>query len=104
MKGRYSRHNFNRYRPCRKGYLKIQEVETTKFIFFSDRDYKLIKLKEPTGNELKQHERRVFSCIFSGDKREVMVSDLSSLIRHGRIFLSMRKLEEVNERFLPLSQ
>jgi uncharacterized membrane protein len=58
-----------------RGYLKIQEVEGTKFLFFSDRDYRLIKLKEPLGNELKAHERKVYSSIF-GDKNEVMVSQL----------------------------
>lgn len=59
-----------------RGYIKIQEVETTRFVFFSDRDYKLIKLKEPGAGELKEHEKRVFSGMFSGANKEVMVSDL----------------------------
>ena len=59
-----------------RGYLKIQEIETTKFIFFSDRDYKLIRLKEPLENTFKAHENRVFSAIFKGSKKEVRVSDL----------------------------
>jgi uncharacterized membrane protein len=59
-----------------RGYLKIQEVESKKFIFFSDRDYKLIKLKEPAGGEFKDHERRVFSGVFEGGKTDVMVSEL----------------------------
>lgn len=59
-----------------RGYIKIEEVESTKFVFFSDRDYKLIKLKEPLENTFKAHERRVLSGIFVGGKKEVMVSDL----------------------------
>jgi uncharacterized membrane protein len=58
-----------------RGYLKIQEVESAKFIFFSDRDYKLIKIKEPQANELKTHEMKIYAGIFSG-KSEVMVSQL----------------------------
>jgi hypothetical protein len=61
-----------------RGYIKIQEVEATRFFFFSDRDYRLIKLKEPEIGELKEHERRVFSGIFSGTDKEVMVSDLKN--------------------------
>ncbi len=58
-----------------RGYLKIQEVESAKFIFFSDRDYKLIKIKEPQPKELKSHESKVYSGIFGG-KNEAMVSQL----------------------------
>ncbi len=64
-----------------RGYLKIQEVETTKFIFFSDRDYRLIKLKELLENKtntFKAHESKVFFSIFKGGKEEVMVSDLKN--------------------------
>ncbi|MGE5446225.1 MAG: DUF2207 domain-containing protein [Ignavibacteriales bacterium] len=59
-----------------RGHLKIQEVESKKFIFFSDRDYKLIKLKEPAGGEFKDHERKVFSGVFEGGRTDVMVSEL----------------------------
>jgi len=58
-----------------RGYLRIEEVESTKFYFFTDRDYKLIKLKEPAPGELKPHEDKVFDGIFKG-KQSVMVSDL----------------------------
>jgi uncharacterized membrane protein len=58
-----------------RGYLKIEETESTKFFFFTDRDYKLIKLKEPAPGELKPHEEKVFDGIFKG-KQSVMVSDL----------------------------
>lgn len=61
-----------------RGYLKIQEIESKKFIFFSDRDYKLIKIKEPAENTIKAHEKKVFSSIFEGGKNEIMVSDLKN--------------------------
>lgn len=57
-------------------YLKIQEVESKKLIFFSDRDYKLIKLKEPIGGEFKDHERKVFTGVFEGGRKDVMTSEL----------------------------
>ncbi|MBI2485941.1 MAG: DUF2207 domain-containing protein [Deltaproteobacteria bacterium] len=60
-----------------RGYLKIKDVQSTKFYFFSDRDYKLIKIKEPIGNELKTYEKEVFSGIF-GSKDKVMISDLKN--------------------------
>ncbi len=58
-----------------RGYLKIEEIKSTIFFFFTDRDYKLIKLKEPEAGELKPHEEKVFSGVFNGSKN-VMVSDL----------------------------
>jgi len=60
-----------------RGYIKIQEVESTKLFFFSDRDYKLKKIKEPAGNGLKAHEREIITGIF-GSKEEVMISDLKN--------------------------
>lgn len=59
-----------------RGYLKIHEVESKKLIFFSDRDYRLIKIKEPVGNTIKSHEKRVFSAIFEAGRNDVMISDL----------------------------
>jgi hypothetical protein len=32
-----------------RGFLEIEEIDATKFLFFSDRDYALIKKKEPDG-------------------------------------------------------
>jgi uncharacterized membrane protein len=49
-----------------RGFLKIEETESTKFIFFSDRDYKLIKLRDPGENELKAHEHKVLAGLFRG--------------------------------------
>jgi predicted membrane protein DUF2207 len=59
-----------------RGHLKIQEVESKKLIFFSDRDYKLIKLKEPAGSEFKDHERKVFSGVFGSGRTDIMISEL----------------------------
>ena len=58
-----------------RGYLRIEETESTKFFFFTDRDYKLIRLKDPAPGELKAHEQKVFEGIFKG-RQNVMVSDL----------------------------
>ena len=52
-----------------RGYLKIEETESTKFFFFSDRDYKLIKTREPGQGELKPHEEKIFSGIFKGKEK-----------------------------------
>lgn len=62
-----------------RGYLRIEEIETTKFLFLSDRDYKLVKLRYQTYEaELKAHEKRVLNGIFSEDKTEIMVSELKN--------------------------
>lgn len=58
-----------------RGYITIEEIQTTKFYFFTDRDYKLTKLKEPTQEELKPHELKVLSGIFDGSQ-ETMISEL----------------------------
>jgi uncharacterized membrane protein len=58
-----------------RGYLKIEEIESTKFVFFSNRDYRLIRLKDPAPGELKPHEKKVLSGIFKNDDK-VLVSDL----------------------------
>lgn len=58
-----------------RGFLRIEEHKTTKFYFFTDRDYNLIKLKDPAPGELKPHEEKVLSGIFKG-KDNVEISDL----------------------------
>jgi uncharacterized membrane protein len=58
-----------------RGYFKIEEHKTTSFYFFTNRDYKLIKIKQPAAGELKPHEEKVFSGLFKG-KDNVMISDL----------------------------
>ncbi len=58
-----------------RGYLRIEEIESTKFYFFADRDYRLLKTKEPGPGELKPHEEKVFSGIFK-NREKVLVSAL----------------------------
>lgn len=48
-----------------KGYIKIREVESTRFLFFSSRDYEFILLKSLEQDEqLKDHERYILRGIF----------------------------------------
>ncbi len=59
-----------------RGYIKIKETQSEKFVFFSDRDYKLTKLKEPD-ERLKTHEKEILSGIF-GSKDKVMLTELKN--------------------------
>ena len=58
-----------------RGFLKIEEKETTAFYFFTNRDYRLVKTEKPEGSGLKPFEARVYSGIFKGEE-SVMLSDL----------------------------
>ena len=60
-----------------RGYIKIEEIKSTVFYFFTNRDYKLVKLNDKPESELKPHESKVLSGIFKGSE-EVMVSDLKN--------------------------
>ncbi len=55
------------------GFLRIEEQESHSFLFFSSRDYALVKLCEP--DERKPHERQLMSALFSSGTR-VSVSAL----------------------------
>lgn len=57
-----------------RGFLEIEEISSTKFFFFTDRDYKLLRT-EKTDESLKSYEEKVLSGIFKG-KETVMVSEL----------------------------
>ncbi|MGH7888943.1 MAG: DUF2207 domain-containing protein, partial [Thermodesulfobacteriota bacterium] len=59
-----------------RGYIKIRETQSEKIFFFSDRDYKLTKLKEPD-ERLKTHEKEILSGIF-GSKDKVMLTELKN--------------------------
>ncbi len=61
-----------------RGFLKIEEITTTKFLFLSDKDYKLIKIKDGDGSELKWHEIKILNGLFSGNKNETFVSKLKN--------------------------
>lgn len=57
-----------------RGYLKIEELKTTTFYFFTNIDYKLIRT-EKSDEDLKSYEEQVLSGIFSG-KESKKVSEL----------------------------
>jgi len=57
-----------------RGFLKIEEIESTKFFFFTDRDYKLLRTQK-TDEALKSYEEKVLSGVFKG-KETIMVSEL----------------------------
>lgn len=61
-----------------RGFLKIEEITTTKFLFLSDKDYKLIKIKDGDGSELKWHEIKILNGLFPGNKTETFVSKLKN--------------------------
>jgi uncharacterized membrane protein len=59
-----------------RGYLAIEEVETTKLLFLTYKDYRLVKLK-PADDALQDHERTFLNALFaSGDS--VLLSSLKN--------------------------
>lgn len=72
-----------------RGYLKIEEIESTKFLFLSDRDYKLLKLKDGTSNELKQHEISILSGLFEHGTSEVQISSLKN-----KFYLNLKDIKD----------
>jgi uncharacterized membrane protein len=46
-----------------RGFLRLREIEATRLLFFSSRDYELIRLKEPDA-ALHEHERQVMDALF----------------------------------------
>lgn len=57
-----------------RGWLEIEEIESTKFLFLSNKDYLLRRLKAEDAG-LRAHERKLLSALFSG-REEVKVSAL----------------------------
>lgn len=57
------------------GYLEIEETESRRLLFFSDRDYWLRKKREPDDRRL--HERKLFRALFR-DADEVQLSALKN--------------------------
>jgi uncharacterized membrane protein YgcG len=51
-----------------RGYLEIEELDATKFLFFSDRDYALVKKRELDAS-LRPHERLLLSHLFGSGSR-----------------------------------
>lgn len=61
-----------------RGYLKIEEIESTKYLFLSDRDYKLIKTPDKNIEELMPHEIKIMEALFRSGQSDVLVSDLKN--------------------------
>jgi len=61
-----------------RGYLRIEEIETTKYLFLSDRDYKLIKTAQKTTDELMPHEIKIMEALFRSGQSDVLISDLKN--------------------------
>jgi len=61
-----------------RGYLRIEEIETTKYLFLSDRDYRLIKTPEKNTDDLMPHELKILEGLFSTGQTEVLISDLKN--------------------------
>ncbi len=59
-----------------RGYLRIEEVETDGFLFLKQRDYRLVKLREPD-QDLRLHESVLFNRLF-GSRESVLVSSLKN--------------------------
>lgn len=59
-----------------RGHLRIEEVESTRFLFLSNRDYVLHGTAKPV-SELKEHERLLLSALL-GSKQSVSASALQN--------------------------
>jgi uncharacterized membrane protein YgcG len=56
-----------------RGFLEIEELEATKFLFFSDRDFALVKKREPDPS-LQPHEPLLLSRLFATGRRVTLSS------------------------------
>ncbi|MEM7009521.1 MAG: DUF2207 domain-containing protein, partial [Thermodesulfobacteriota bacterium] len=59
-----------------RGYLTIEEITTTKFFYFTNKDYKIIRTQKPL-DSIKLYEDRIISGMFGG-KDTIMVSELKN--------------------------
>ncbi len=57
-----------------RGHLEIQEIESSRFLFLSDRDYRLQRRSMPAG-DLRLHESRLLGALFGGGET-LLVSSL----------------------------
>jgi len=83
-----------------RGFLKIEEIESTKFFFFTDRDYKLLRTQK-TDEALKFYEEKVLSGVFKG-KETIMVSELRN--KFYTELPGIKKalyMELINKRYFP---
>jgi hypothetical protein len=64
-----------------RGFLEIEEIESTKFLFFSDRDWALLKKRE-ADSSLRPHERLLLSHLFSTGSRVTISSLKEKFYKH----------------------
>jgi len=64
-----------------RGFLEIEETEATKFLFFSDRDFALVKKREPDPS-LRPHERLLLSHLFAAGSRVTISSLKEKFYQH----------------------
>jgi len=58
-----------------RGYLRIEEIESTGFLFLRDKDWRLVKLRE--GSDLRPHESLLFDRLFDA-RDQVTISQLKN--------------------------
>ncbi|MBI5379924.1 MAG: DUF2207 domain-containing protein [Nitrospirae bacterium] len=60
-----------------RGYLRIEETARERLLFFTKKDYRLVRAdKPPDFSALKPYEMKIFNELFPGSRKEVLVSDL----------------------------
>src|SRR5262249_41618313 len=60
-----------------RGYLKITEKKTDNFLFFSTKDYKFSKLKDPSADDgLRGYEQLFLEALFPSPRKTRLLSDL----------------------------
>jgi uncharacterized membrane protein YgcG len=64
-----------------RGFLEIEELEATRFLFFSDRDWALVKKREPDSS-LQPHERLLLSHVFATGSRVTISSLKEKFYKH----------------------
>jgi uncharacterized membrane protein YgcG len=64
-----------------RGFLEIEEIESTRFLFFSDRDWALVKKKE-ADSSLRPHEQLLLSHLFAAGGRVTISSLKEKFYKH----------------------
>ena len=64
-----------------RGFLEIEELEATKFLFFSDRDFALVKKRKPDPS-LQPYEQLLLSRLFATESRVTISSLKEKFYKH----------------------
>jgi uncharacterized membrane protein YgcG len=79
-----------------RGYLEISEIESKKFLFLSDTDYEIRRVR-PADASLKLHEQRVLDALLEG-RESVTVSELRNEFYESLPGIRDALYEEVSRR------